>query len=207
MDLPKDKSYSVSIRVGDPGEVRVELGDITKCPYDAIVNAANSDLLPGGGVSGAIHQAGGRAITEECRRIRTERGPLMPGQAVATTAGRLNAKYVIHTVGPIWSGGNQGEAELLASCYQQSIRVADELGVHNMAFPAISTGIFGYPAEQAARVAIPSAINQLRTTKCVVYISMMVFDKTTLDSFVTDAIAQRNPLPGTPYEIGIWEIQ
>ena len=158
-------------------------------------------------MSGAIHQAGGSAITEECRRIRTERGPLMPGQAIATTAGRLNAKYVIHTVGPIWHGGNHGEAEVLSSCYRQSIRVADELGAHNLAFPAISTGIFGYPAEQAAWVAIPSAIEQLRTTKCVVYISMMMFDKTTLDMFVAAAIAQRNPLPGTPYEIGIWEIQ
>jgi O-acetyl-ADP-ribose deacetylase len=207
MDLPGDKSYTVSVRVGDPGEVRVELGDITKSRYDAIVNAANSDLLPGGGVSGAIHRAGGPAVTEECRRIRSEQGMLLPGQAVATTAGRLSAKYVIHTVGPIWRGGNHGEPKVLSSCYRQSIRVADNLGLHNMVFPAISTGIFGYPAEQAAWVAIPSAIEELRTAKWVVYISMMMFDKTTLSAFVAAAMAQRNPLPGTPYEIGLWEIK
>jgi O-acetyl-ADP-ribose deacetylase (regulator of RNase III) len=207
MDLPGDRSYTVSVRVGDPGEVRVELGDITESRYDAIVNAANSDLLPGGGVCGAIHRAGGPAVTEECRRIRSERGPLLPGQAVATTAGMLSAKYVIHTVGPIWRGGNHGEAEVLSSCYRESIRVADDLGLHNMAFPAISTGIFGYPAEKAAWVAIPCAIEQLRTAKWVVYISMMMFDKSTLDAFAAAAMAQRNPLPGTPYEIGIWEIK
>lgn len=131
----------------------------------------------------------------------------MPGQAVATTAGRLGAKYVIHTVGPVWRGGNHGEAEVLSSCYRESIRVADDLGLHSMAFPAISTGIYGYPAELAAWVAIPTAIEQLRTAKCVVYVSMMLFDKTTLDVFASAAMAQHNPLPGPPYEIGVWEIK
>src|ERR1700694_2407622 len=105
MELPHDKKYMASFQVGDPCEVRFELGDITTFPYDAIVNAANSELLPGGGVCGAIHHAGGPAIAEECRRIRADRGPVPPGQAVATTAGHLHAKYVIHTVGPIWHGG------------------------------------------------------------------------------------------------------
>jgi O-acetyl-ADP-ribose deacetylase len=198
MDVPRDDSYEVSLRVGDPGEVRVELGDITKIPYDAIVNAANSDLLPGGGVCGAIHVAGGPVIAEECLRIRAERGPLLPGQAVATKAGRLPAKYVIHTVGPVWRGGHNREAEALSACYRESIRVADELKLHNIAFPAISAGIFGYPAEQAAWVAIPSAIEQLRNAKWVVFVSMVMFDKATLGAFAAAAMAQRNPRAGAP---------
>ena len=155
MDLPRDKNYVVSLRVGDPDEVRLERADITKVPYDAIVNAANSEMLPGGGVCGAIHRVGGPAIAEECRRIRSVRGPLLPAQAVATTAGNLPAKYVIHTVGPVWHGGNNGEAEKLSLCHRESMRVADELKLHSIAFPAISTGIFGCPVEQAAWVAIP----------------------------------------------------
>ncbi len=203
MALPRDKSYEVNLRVGDLREVRVELGDITQCSCDAIVNAANSDLLHGGGVCGAIHHAGGPAIAEECRRIRSERGPLPPGQAVATTAGSLNAKYVIHTVGPIWRGGNHGEAEVLSACYRESIRIADELKLHNIAFPAISTGIFGYPAEQAAWVAIRSVIEQLTMAKWVAFISMVMFDRTTLGAFTAAAMAQRDPLSDTPYEIGV----
>src|SRR5271169_3161034 len=143
MDLPRDKDYAVMLRVGDPEEVRLVRSDLTKYPSDAIVNAANSELLPGGGVCGAIHRAGGPAIAEECGRIRSERGPLQPGQAVATTAGRLGAKYVIHAVGPVWQGGNHGEAEALSSCYRASMYIADELRLHSIAFPAISTGIFG----------------------------------------------------------------
>jgi O-acetyl-ADP-ribose deacetylase len=207
MDLPGDQSCQVSLRVGDRREVRVELGDITQCSCDAIVNAANSDLLPGGGVCGAIHRAGGPAIAEECRRIRSERGPLPPGQAVATTAGRSKAKYVIHTVGPIWRGGNHGEAELLSACYRESIRVADELKIQNIAFPAISTGIFGYPAEQAAWVAVPSVIEQLTTARSVVLVYLVMFDRTTLGAFAAAAMAQRNPLSDTPYEIGVWTVK
>src|SRR5713226_1162907 len=121
MDLP-DKDYVVMLRVGDPCEVRLERSNITKSPADAIVNAANSELLPGGGVCGAIHRAGGPAIAEECRRIVSERGALRPGQAVATTAGQIDAKYLIHAVGPIWHGGDHGEAEALSSCYRESMR-------------------------------------------------------------------------------------
>ncbi len=150
MDFPRDKDYFVDLHVGDPEGIRLERGDITEYPTDAIVNAANSELLPGGGVCGAIHRAGGPAIANECARIRSERGPLLPGQAVATTAGRLKAKYVIHTVGPVWHGGDQGEPEALSSCYRECMRIADESGLHSIAFPAISTGIFGYPVEQAA---------------------------------------------------------
>lgn len=202
-DLPRDKEYLVSVRLGDPGELRLVCDDITTYRADAIVNAANSELLPGGGVCGAIHRAGGPAIATECRRLRTERGPLPPGKAVATTAGNLPAQFVIHTVGPVWNGGNRGEAEVLASCYRESMRVADELKLHAIAFPAISTGIFGYPIEQAAWVAIPTIIAALPPAQHLVFASIVLFDKPTLDVFAMAALAQRKPASGKPYEVGI----
>jgi O-acetyl-ADP-ribose deacetylase len=130
-------------------------GDITEQAVDAIVNAANSTLLGGGGVDGAIHRRGGPAIVEECRRIRAERYPdgLPTGQAVATTAGALPAEWVVHTVGPVYAAVER-PAELLASCHVESLRVADELGAKTVAFPAISTGVYGYPLEEAAPVAV-----------------------------------------------------
>ena len=201
MDLPRDKEYYVSLRVGDPDEVRLLRDDITKHSADAIVNAANSQLLPGGGVCGAIHRAGGRAIAHECHRILSERGPLPPGQAVATTAGELPAKYVIHTVGPIWQGGNDREPELLSSCYRESMRLADGLKLHSIAFPAISTGVFGYPLEAAAWVAIPSVVDGLSNAKHLVLVSLVLFDKTTLDAFAAVALALRKD--SKPYEVGI----
>jgi O-acetyl-ADP-ribose deacetylase (regulator of RNase III) len=183
-----EESQIISRRVGDRGEIRVEMGDICRLPYDAIVNAANSELLPGGGVCGAIHRAGGPAIAEECRRIRADRGPLSPAETVVTTAGHLPARYVIHTLGPIWRGGNHREADALSSCYRVSIRVADELKLRSIGFPAISTGIFGYPAEEAAGVAIPAAIEQLKSSKWGVFIAMVMFDKATSEAFA-DALA------------------
>ncbi len=191
------------LRVGDPEEVRLVRGDITHYPSDAIVNAANSELLPGGGVCGAIHRAGGPAIAEECRRIRSERGSLSPGQAVATTAGRLWAAYVIHAVGPIWNGGHNREAEALSSCYCESMRIADELKLRSIAFPAISTGIFGYPVEPAARVAIPTVIERLRAAKHLEVVSIVLFDKRMLDAFATAAFAQRKAASANPYEVSI----
>lgn len=130
-------------------------GDITEQAVDAVVNAANSKLLGGGGVDGAIHRRGGPAILEECRRIRAERFPdgLPTGQAVATTAGDLPARWVIHTVGPVHSK-SEDRSGLLASCHVESLRVADELGARTVAFPAISTGVYGYPVEEAATVAV-----------------------------------------------------
>jgi O-acetyl-ADP-ribose deacetylase len=139
-----------------PKIVLVE-GDITKQRVDAIVNAANSSLMGGGGVDGAIHRAGGRAILAECERIRADRYPdgLPTGQAVATTAGDLDAKWVIHTVGPTYAK-SEDRSHLLASCHTESLRVADEQGATSVAFPAISTGVYRYPIEDAAAIAITS---------------------------------------------------
>ncbi len=134
--------------------LRVEQGDITKMATTAIVNAANSSLLGGGGVDGAIHRAGGPAILEECRKIRARQGGGKTGEAVITTGGRLPAQYVIHTVGPVWNGGHKGEPEQLATCYRNSLRLALENKLDSVAFPGISTGIYGYPKLEAAAIAV-----------------------------------------------------
>src|SRR4051812_11437579 len=134
--------------------IEVMQGDITKLAVDAIVNAANSSLLGGGGVDGAIHRAAGPDLLEQCIRIRNAEGGCKVGDAKLTGGGRLKAEWVIHTVGPVWNGGTHGEPELLASCYRKSLALAAEQGAVSVAFPAISTGIYGYPLREACEIAI-----------------------------------------------------
>jgi O-acetyl-ADP-ribose deacetylase (regulator of RNase III) len=155
--------------------MRVEAvkGDITAEAVDAIVNAANTSLLGGGGVDGAIHRAAGPELVEACRPL----GGCKTGDAKATPGFRLPARWVIHTVGPVWRGGHAGEAELLASCYRRSLEVADQLGARSVAFPAISTGIYGYPAEEAATI----AVDTIRSTETAVeLVRLVAFDDRTL---------------------------
>ena len=162
---------------------KIELlqGDITQQAVDAVVNAANSSLMGGGGVDGAIHRRGGPEILAECKRIRAERYPdgLPTGQAVATSAGRLPAKWVIHTVGPVFSR-TEDRSKLLASCHAESLRVADELGASTVAFPAISTGVYGYPVVLAAPVALGAV---LRADTRVREVRFVLFDADTLEAF------------------------
>jgi O-acetyl-ADP-ribose deacetylase (regulator of RNase III) len=157
--------------------IEAVLGDITDQTVDAIVNAANSSLLGGGGVDGAIHRAGGPEIVAECRLL----GGCNTGDAKATTAGSLSARYVIHTVGPVWRGGDTGEAELLASCHRRALEVAAELGCTSIAFPAISTGVYGYPVELAAPIAVAAA----REAECppVELVRFVLFGRDHLEAF------------------------
>ncbi len=148
-------------------------GDITTMEVDAIVNAANEELWAGGGVSGAIHRAGGPSIAWECQRI----GHTPTGQAAITTGGLLPARHVIHAVGPIWDGGNHGEAELLASAYRSSLRQADQHGLHSVAFPSISTGIYGYPVAEAARVALGTVRDYLLGETAIEEVTFVLFSE------------------------------
>ena len=157
-------------------------GDITTLKADAIVNAANSSLMGGGGVDGAIHEAAGPALLEECIKIAQERrnnpgGPCPTGDAVITGAGKLPAKHVIHTVGPVWHGGKNGEPELLASCYRKSLLLAEEAKLESIAFPNISTGIFGYPKDKAAAVAVDTVRKTLNETPGIKRIIFVCFDR------------------------------
>ncbi|WMJ75486.1 O-acetyl-ADP-ribose deacetylase [Cytophagaceae bacterium ABcell3] len=145
-------------------KIEVIKGDITKIPVDAIVNAANSSLMGGGGVDGAIHRAGGPEILEECRKIVARQGGCDTGEAVITTAGKLPAKYVVHTVGPVWNGGSKGEPEKLRKCYVNSLRLAEENGCKTVAFPNISTGVYRYPKHEAAQIAVEEVTGYLQSS-------------------------------------------
>ncbi|MCL8013148.1 O-acetyl-ADP-ribose deacetylase [Streptomyces sp. AS02] len=161
--------------------IRLVQGDITRESVDAIVNAANSSLLGGGGVDGAIHRRGGPEILAECRKLRASQygKGLRVGQAVATTAGKLDARWVIHTVGPRFTP-EEDRSELLASCYRESLRVADELGARTVAFPAVSAGIYGWPMEDAARIAVET----VRATETAVEeVRFVLFDEKAYDAF------------------------
>ena len=157
--------------------LRLIQGDITEQSADAIVNAANSSLMGGGGVDGAIHSAGGPAILDECKKIRAENGRLPPGQAVITTGGRLLARYVIHTVGPIWHGGTNKEAEVLASAYKESLALAVKQSLTSVCFPSISTGAYGYPLEEAAQIALKTVTDFLEQGTILKQVTFVLFDQ------------------------------
>jgi len=154
-------------------------GDITKEETDAIVNAANSRLAGGGGVDGAIHRAGGPAIMEECRRI----GGCPTGKAVITTGGNLKARYVIHTVGPVYRDGTRGEASLLGSAYRESLELASRHGLKSIAFPSISTGAYGYPLEEAAAVSLGTVTDYLKAHQDIQLVRFVLFGRSTYDTF------------------------
>jgi O-acetyl-ADP-ribose deacetylase (regulator of RNase III) len=158
-------------------------GDITRQATDAIVNAANSGLMGGGGVDGAIHRAGGPAILEECKQIVAQRGRLPTGQAVITTGGNLPAKYVIHTVGPIWRGGNEGEAKLLGSAYRESLKLAAAHRLTSLSFPSIGTGAYGYPLAEAAGIALKTAKAFLSGKAMLKEVVFVLFDARTFQAY------------------------
>ncbi|MDR2110915.1 MAG: O-acetyl-ADP-ribose deacetylase [Spirochaetaceae bacterium] len=161
-------------------EITIVQGDITTLAVDAIVNAANSSLMGGGGVDGAIHRAAGPELSGECRRIALARRPASPcpaGDAVLTGAGRLPCKKVIHTVGPVWYGGGRGEAALLASCYRKSLLLAEEAGLKSIAFPNIGTGVYGYPKAAAAEIAVAAVRETLPQTPGITRVLFVCFDR------------------------------
>jgi len=170
------------------GNAKVYLvqGDITDMETDAVVNAANSSFMGGGGVDGAIHRRGGPSILEECKRLRAREWPrgLPTGKAAVTTGGNLKAKYVIHTVGPVWRGGNQREPELLAEAYRNSLKLAVSKGLKTVAFPSISTGAYGYPIEQASRVALATVKEFLETEDNLDRVVFVLFSRDDLEVYM-----------------------
>lgn len=157
-------------------KIEIIKGDITKITVDAIVNAANTSLLGGGGVDGAIHRAGGPAILEDCRKIVAKQGGCKTGQAVITTAGNLPAKFVIHTVGPVWNGGQKSEEIRLAECYRNSLQLASDNDCRTIAFPNISTGIYGFPRDLAAKVSMKTVLQFLSTSIKIDLVLFVCFD-------------------------------
>jgi len=178
-----DRTGPGSARDFGPNRLELTRGDITRERVDAIVNAANSSLLGGGGVDGAIHRAGGPAILDECRRIVDANGPLPAGDAVITSGGLLPAPRVIHTVGPRWRGGAHGEAATLARCYRNSLALAAREGLSSVAFPSISTGAYGFPVDEASVVALGAVAGALRAGSPVRLVRFVLFSDADLDVY------------------------
>ncbi len=195
VDVKKNKSGSdaqghfynnICMEKRFPGDkvLRLVVGDITRVPADAIVNAANKGLRGGGGVDGAIHRAGGSSIMKELDRIRAEKGGCPTGSAVVTSAGALPARYVFHAVGPIYRGGERDEAEMLESCYSTCLKLAEEHGVRVLSFPSISTGAYGYPVEEAAEIAVDAVARHLeREDTKLREVIFVLFDRGTYDIY------------------------
>lgn len=173
-------AFSVNI---NKSKLTLVVGDITKQEVDAVVNAANSSLMGGGGVDGAIHRAAGPKLHEECMEIVKKQGGCPTGEAVITSGGNMPAKYVIHTVGPIWYGGNANEPELLANCYKNSLKLAVKNGIKTIAFPSISTGAFGYPVEKAAVTAIKSVKDFLENNDEINEVIFVLFNDAIYKSY------------------------
>jgi O-acetyl-ADP-ribose deacetylase (regulator of RNase III) len=171
-------------RVGKT-KIRIVQGDITKQNTDAIVNAANSSLMGGGGVDGAIHRKGGPKILEECKKIRETEWPegLPTGKAVITKGGNLKARYIVHTIGPIWHGGKHGEPELLAEAYSNSLKIAVSRGLKTIAFPSISTGAYGYPMEEASKVALKTIREFLEKEDKLDEVILVCFTQSSLETY------------------------
>jgi len=174
-------------RIGAEATLELAMGDITQENTDAIVNAANSSLLGGGGVDGAIHRAAGPDLLAECRRVREQRGTLPPGHAVATSGANLTARYLIHTVGPVSQGGSVNEPQILESCYCNSMEEANLKSCISVSFPSVSTGAFGYPVHAAAKIALRVIADLLHVPRSVKLLRFVLFDQKTYDAYAAAA--------------------
>jgi len=179
MTIPQTEEAAIMISKETFEKIELVQGDITREETEAIVNAANTSLLGGGGVDGAIHRAGGPAILEECKKI----GGCPTGEARITTGGNLKSKYVIHTVGPVYRDGNHGEPELLANAHRNSFRLAVENGIRSLSFPAISTGVYGYPLKDAAKIALTTIAGELNQDSSVMLVRFVLFDSRAYEAF------------------------
>lgn len=186
---------TVRYRIGSKATLELAMGDITEQTTDAIVNAANSGLLGGGGVDGAIHDTAGPALLAECKKIREQRGPLPPGQAVTTSGGNMKVRYVIHTVGPVWQGGKVNEPQILESCYCNSMEQANLKLCASVSFPSISTGAFGYPVGPAAQIALRTVADLLHEPRSVKLVRFVLFDERTYKAYAAAAEALSRDFP------------
>src|ERR1700749_1740080 len=180
-------SSSLRYRIGSLATLELATGDITDETTCAIVNAANSSLLGGGGVDGAIHRVAGPSLLEECKKIREQRGILPAGNAVTTGGHKLKTRYVIHTVGPVWHGGDKNEPQVLESCYCHSLEQAKLKGCDSVSFPSVSTGAFGYPVQEAAQIALRTIADLLHEPKSVKLVRFVLFDQRTFKAYAAAA--------------------